>query len=79
MHLLSSCSQRCGGATGLLADEAAARRRPQERRPRHLRVRPRVHAALRLLRHAARRVVLREVRRPIYHLTYQFYIGLQSK
>lgn len=59
--LSSCCSQRGGGAAGLLADEAAARRRPQERRPRHLRVRPRVHAALRLLRHAARRVLFREV------------------
>ena len=66
-YLSSSFSQRGGGTAGLLADEAAARRRPQERRPRHLRVRPRIHAALRLLRHAPRRVMFRKVREPIYH------------
>ena len=56
-----SCSERCGGAAGFLADEAAPRRRPEERRPRHLRVRPRLHAALHLLRHAPRGIVFREV------------------
>ena len=54
-------SERGGGAAGVLADEGRPRREPQERRAGDLRVRARLGPALRLLRHAARRVLFREV------------------
>ena len=55
-------SERGGGAAGVLADEGRPRREPQERRAGDLRVRARLGPALRLLRHAARRVLLRQLR-----------------
>ena len=55
-----SFSKRGRGPAGLLADETGSWRRPQEWRPRHLRVRAVFNPALRLLRHSARRFLLRQ-------------------
>ena len=57
--LLSEC---CGGAAGVLADEGGPRDEPQKRGPGHLRVCPRLGPALHLLRHSARRILLRQLR-----------------
>jgi hypothetical protein len=55
-------SKRGGGAAGVLADEGCARRDAEERRARHLRERAGQRTALRLLRHTAWRLLLRQLR-----------------
>ena len=54
-------SERGGGAAGVLADEGGTRRHAEERGAGHLWERAGHLAALRLLRHAARRLLLRQL------------------
>ena len=56
------CFSKCGGgAAGVLADETGARRRPAQRRACHLRVSAGVKSTVRVLRHPARGLLLRQL------------------
>lgn len=58
--LSCTCSERRGGAPGILADEIIARSRPQERSTGHLRVGAVQQPAVHLLRDPSRRQLLRK-------------------